>query len=162
MGASTEMKQRADLSDHLAAERTFLAWIRTGLALTGFGFLLARFSLILQETQYTRHIPSARPFEMSPWFGTVLIAVGVIVYLLSAWHHLRLVRELDRGGPFPSRPSTKVIRSNREHRNSMHIGRRHRMKRIALLLVAVIALAGVVAWYMAPQAFRSAPRSSWK
>ncbi len=109
MDAPAEMKHRSDLSDHLAAERTFLAWIRTGLALTGFGFVLARFSLILQEFQYTRHIPSARPYEMSPWFGTALIAVGVVVYLISAWHHMRLVRKLDQGGPLPSRPSTHAV-----------------------------------------------------
>jgi len=33
----------ASLSDYLAAERTLLAWIRTGLALMGFGFVVARF-----------------------------------------------------------------------------------------------------------------------
>ncbi len=76
MGSPTEIKDRSDLNDHLAAERTFLAWIRTGLALTGFGFVLARLSLILQELQYTRHIPSARPYELSPRFGTALIAAG--------------------------------------------------------------------------------------
>ncbi len=109
MGAQKEIRHRADLSDHLAAERTFLAWIRTGLALTGFGFVLARFSLILQEFQYTRHITSTRPYELSPWFGTALIAVGVAVYIISAWHHIRLVRRLDRGGPLPSRPSTEAV-----------------------------------------------------
>ncbi len=109
MGTPTEIKRRTDLSDHLAAERTFLAWIRTGLALTGFGFVLARFSLVLQELQYSRHIPSARPFELSPWFGTALIAVGVVVFLISAWHHIRLVRRLDQGGPLPSRPSTQAV-----------------------------------------------------
>jgi hypothetical protein len=35
--------QRGNLSDYLAAERTHLAWIRTGLALMGFGFVVARF-----------------------------------------------------------------------------------------------------------------------
>ena len=30
----------------LAAERTFLAWVRTGLALMGFGFAVARFRLL--------------------------------------------------------------------------------------------------------------------
>ena len=45
MDAPTEMRQRAALSDYLAAERTLLAWIRTGLALMGFGFVVARFGL---------------------------------------------------------------------------------------------------------------------
>ena len=42
-------------SDYLAAERTFLAWIRTGLALMGFGFVVARFGLFLREIAMTTH-----------------------------------------------------------------------------------------------------------
>jgi len=38
-----ELIQKTDLRDALAAERSFLAWIRTGLALMGFGFVVARF-----------------------------------------------------------------------------------------------------------------------
>lgn len=34
---------------------------------------------------------------VSLWFGTALIAAGVVVTLSSAWHHIRLIRELDRG-----------------------------------------------------------------
>jgi uncharacterized protein (DUF302 family)/uncharacterized membrane protein YidH (DUF202 family) len=97
------------LRDFLAAERTFLAWIRTGLALMGFGFVVARFGLFLQQLQVVEHAPSTQSYSMSLWFGTALIAVGVVVNLLSAWHHLRLVRELDRGGPAPSRPSTQAV-----------------------------------------------------
>jgi len=45
----TEIRLKAALSDYLAAERTLLAWIRTGLALMGFGFVVARFGLFLQQ-----------------------------------------------------------------------------------------------------------------
>ena len=41
-------------SDYLAAERTFLAWIRTGIALMGFGFVVARFGLFLEEIQFVQ------------------------------------------------------------------------------------------------------------
>ncbi len=34
---------------YMAAERTFLAWIRTGIAFMGFGFVVARFGLFLRE-----------------------------------------------------------------------------------------------------------------
>jgi putative membrane protein len=40
MDRQPEIRQRAALSDYLAAERTLLAWIRTGLALMGFGFVV--------------------------------------------------------------------------------------------------------------------------
>jgi uncharacterized protein (DUF302 family) len=42
-------------------------------------------------------------------FGTALIAMGVIVNLLSAWQHLRLVRELEREAVVQSRPSTQAV-----------------------------------------------------
>jgi uncharacterized protein (DUF302 family)/uncharacterized membrane protein YidH (DUF202 family) len=109
MDAPTERQQKAELRDFLAAERTFLAWIRTGLALMGFGFVVARFGLFLQQLQVVEHACSAQSYGVSLWFGTALIAVGVLVNILSAWHHVRLVRELNRGGPMPSRPSTQAV-----------------------------------------------------
>jgi putative membrane protein len=104
-----ELIQKTDLRDALAAERTFLAWIRTGLALMGFGFVVARFGLFLTQFKVVQHLRSGSSYGLSLWFGTALIAVGVLVFLLSAWHHIRLVRELDRGGVPPSRPSTQVV-----------------------------------------------------
>jgi len=97
MNASAEIRQRADLRDYLAAERTLLAWIRTGLALMGFGFVVARFGLFLQQLRLIDHTPAAPSYGVSLWFGTALIAVGVAVNLSSAWRHVRLVRELDQG-----------------------------------------------------------------
>ena len=58
--APTEKTQRAGLSDYLAAERTLLAWIRTGLALMGFGFVVARFGLFLQQLQVMQRVPAAQ------------------------------------------------------------------------------------------------------
>jgi uncharacterized protein (DUF302 family)/uncharacterized membrane protein YidH (DUF202 family) len=96
-------------SDYLAAERTFLAWIRTGLALMGFGFVVARFGLFLQALQMGQSNFHARPYGPSFWFGTALILVGVIVNLVSVWSHVRLVRELNRGGTRFNRPSSLAI-----------------------------------------------------
>ena len=103
------MEQRADLRDYLAAERTFLAWIRTGLALMGFGFVVARFGLFLQQLRLLDQAPSAPSYGVSLWFGTALIAVGVVVNLSSAWRHVRLVRELDHGETAGSRSLTSSV-----------------------------------------------------
>jgi len=101
--------QKASLNDYLATERTLLAWIRTGLALMGFGFVVARFGLFLQQLQVMQHAPSEQSYGLSLWFGTALIAVGVIVNVFAGWHHLRLVRELDLGETVHSRPSTQAV-----------------------------------------------------
>ncbi len=109
MGAPTEMRQRADLRDYLAAERTFLAWVRTGLALMGFGFVVARFGLFLEQLQVFQRAAPASSSGLSLWFGTALIAVGVVVNLSSTWRHVRLVRELDQGEPASSRSLTQAV-----------------------------------------------------
>ncbi len=87
----------ATLVDYLAAERTLLAWIRTGLALMGFGFVVARFALFLQQIQLLGAVRSASSAGLSLWFGTALIVAGVAVNLFAGWHHLRLIRAMERG-----------------------------------------------------------------
>ena len=109
MKAQGETGQKADARDYLAAERTFLAWVRTGLALMGFGFVVARFGLFLQQLRVIDHASSGPSYGVSLWFGTALIAVGVAVNVFSAWRHVRLVRELDRGESECSRSLTLPI-----------------------------------------------------
>jgi uncharacterized protein (DUF302 family)/uncharacterized membrane protein YidH (DUF202 family) len=109
MDAAAEGKPKAALSDYLAAERTLLAWVRTGLALMGFGFVVARFGLFLQELQTVQKIISTQSYGLSLWFGTALIAVGVVVNLFAGWQHARLVRDLDRGGAVRPRAAAPAV-----------------------------------------------------
>jgi uncharacterized protein (DUF302 family)/uncharacterized membrane protein YidH (DUF202 family) len=109
MDGPIEGEPHAALSDYLAAERTVLAWIRTGLALMGFGFVVARFGLFLQSLQAAEHAPSGQAYGLSLWFGTALIAVGVFVNLFAGWQHARLVRQLDRGDSARSRPAGAAV-----------------------------------------------------
>lgn len=101
MTTSQETKPKASLSDYLAAERTLLAWIRTGLAMMGFGFVVARFGLFLHQLQLVNKNAATvdRAYGESLWFGTALIAAGIFVNLLAGYRHAKLVREIECGIP---------------------------------------------------------------
>lgn len=109
MAKQGEGGQKAALSDYLAAERTLLAWIRTGLALMGFGFVVARFGLFLQQLQTLRNAAPAESFGLSLWFGTLLIASGVLVNVFAGWHHYRLIEELNRGETEHSHAANQAV-----------------------------------------------------
>lgn len=83
----------------LAAERTLLAWVRTGLAMMGFGFVVARFGLFMNNV-VTPHSPPRPLACQSLWFGAVLVVLGVVVNVMAAVQHIRLLRRLERGVPY--------------------------------------------------------------
>jgi putative membrane protein len=97
-----ELASRATLA--LAEERTMLAWLRTGLALMGFGFVVARFGLFLREMAVLHPVPSPRGGGLSVWFGSGLVVVGVGVNLVAAAQHARRLAMLDRGEIVRPRP----------------------------------------------------------
>lgn len=94
----------------LAAERTVLAWIRTGLSMMGFGFVVARFGLFLREVALAQKLPVNRSVHLSVWLGTMLVAIGVVALLVSARSHFRFLRNLSAGMvETPSRRSLGVV-----------------------------------------------------
>jgi putative membrane protein len=95
MDAPIKGRSVADLRDYLAEERTFLAWIRTSIALMGFGFVVAHFGIFANEPHVTNQASGVQPHDLSLWFGTALIAMGVSLF--SAWCYMPLVGELNRG-----------------------------------------------------------------
>jgi len=75
----------------------------------GFGFVVARFGLFLQQLQAVRGVAPRPAYGLSLWFGTALIAVGVLLNVLSGYRHLQLIRNLDRGETSHSHPVVQSV-----------------------------------------------------
>ena len=84
--------------DHLANERTFLAWIRTGVAIVVFGFAIGRFAIAIRQWMEVegqgRIIASP---GVSVWLGTVAIFAGVGVCLAGLARYRRTREQLNAG-----------------------------------------------------------------
>jgi putative membrane protein len=85
-----------------AAERTLLAWVRTGLAMMGFGFVVARFGLFLREVATPDAAP--RPGGWSMWVGVALVLLGVVVNVMAAVEYRAVLKRIERGEAY--RPPT--------------------------------------------------------
>jgi len=94
---------------YFAAERTFLAWIRTGLGLIGIGFAVSRFGLFFRQlTASESHLPT-HATGLSVWSGVTLVGLGVVVILSSVLRHFQLIRELKSGAWIPGRVSGDAV-----------------------------------------------------
>jgi hypothetical protein len=78
-------------------------------SLDGTWIVVARFGLFLQEFHVAQHAQPAQSYGFSLWFGTALIAVGVATNGFSGWHHVRLIRELNRGDMAHAAPATQAV-----------------------------------------------------
>jgi putative membrane protein len=96
MDTPIKTKPAVDLRDYLAEERTLLAWIRTGIALMGFGFVVARFGIFGDQADMSQQTQAVHPHEFSLWFGAALIAIGATANLFSAQRFAGLVGKLNR------------------------------------------------------------------
>jgi inner membrane protein YidH len=109
---SADKPAEQDPRVYFAAERTFLAWIRTGLALMGIGFAVSRFGLFLRQlTAAESHLGAnvVRSTGLSLWSGVALVALGVIVTLSSALRHIQLIHQLSSGTWQPGRVSRDAL-----------------------------------------------------
>jgi putative membrane protein len=94
---------------YFAAERTFLAWIRTGLGLMGVGFAVSRFGLFLREMRSADPHSAIHTNGLSVYGGVALVALGVVVNVTAILQHIRTTHELHEGRWVAGRVSTSAV-----------------------------------------------------
>ena len=89
-------------SDHAANERTFLAWIRTGIAVMAFGFVIEKFNLFVltiaaADSTDAKHrlLIEKLSGPLGRYDGLALILVGVVLIVFAAVRFVRTARMLD-------------------------------------------------------------------
>jgi len=87
----------------MANERTFLAWIRTGIAIMAFGFVVERFALFLRQLAFLLGKESAFPQRgLSTIFGIFLVALGALMGVLAFVRYKKVERQIDEDTYQPS------------------------------------------------------------
>ena len=82
--------------DHLANERTFLAWVRTSVAVVVFGFAIGRFAIALRQlAQFQGHVPKTT--GLSVWMGMSSILAGVVMVVAGLMRYRKTRAQLDEG-----------------------------------------------------------------
>ena|SRR5438105_10296158 len=89
-----EVPEEHRAAEHLSNERTFLAWVRTNVALISLGFVLARLSPSLSAAGA---VNAGRIAAKTVLLGVVLVVFGTLVTLLAAWRYDKVNREIEAG-----------------------------------------------------------------
>ena len=93
-----EVKKQGSASDHLANERTFLAWIRTSIGIMAFGFVVVKFSLFVKQISILVGKPEEVPHRgYSVIIGIILVAAGALTCVLSYFKFKQTEKVLNQG-----------------------------------------------------------------
>jgi putative membrane protein len=92
----------AGYTDHAANERTYLAWVRTGIAVIAFGFVIEKFNLFLLSmaevgvgSEMHHSQLAALSGSIGRYDGLALILGGVGLVILATMRFMRIMRLLD-------------------------------------------------------------------
>jgi putative membrane protein len=117
----------ANAADHLANERTFLAWLRTSIALMGFGFVVVKFSLFVKQLSLMITDKAVVPAKgFSAYIGISLVIIGAATALIGFMRYWQIRKQLLNQSFAPS------------------------FKLLLLLTVAVLIVSVMLIWYLVP------------
>jgi len=89
-------------TDHSANERTYLAWVRTAIAVMAFGFLVEKFDLFL--TYIGSSLGNPEQFQQSVasgWVGIALFSVGIVIIVSATVRFFLFKRAIEADDPIP-------------------------------------------------------------
>jgi len=105
-GMEREDKKKASATDHLANERTFLAWIRTAIAIMAFGFVVVKFALFIKQVSIvlgnSAHEVVLPTHGYSAIIGIALVGLGTLMSLLAFFRYKNIEKQLHDGTFFPT------------------------------------------------------------
>ena len=91
-------------SDHAANERTFLAWVRTAIAVMAFGFVIERFDLFLQVAAPQLALRQAAPHSqmIANLAGLAFIGIGVVMIVIASVRFVKTAKAIETEDAVPS------------------------------------------------------------
>ncbi len=95
-------EQKSDPRVYFAGERTFLAWVRSGITLMALGFVVAKFGFIVGLITQGRSITQPRDASLSAminaygtnYLGVLVLIIGVLIILIAQYNHQAFVSNL--------------------------------------------------------------------
>jgi putative membrane protein len=84
--------------NHMANERTFLAWCRTGISFIIFGFVIERFDLLIHELRLVSpHLEKYAQIEKTHYMSLVAFLLGAFIIFLAGWRFFQMRGHINRG-----------------------------------------------------------------
>jgi putative membrane protein len=116
------------IRDHLANERTYLAWLRTGMAMMGFGVVIAKLRYLFLAAALT---PPTSGIIHASNIGLLFTVIGLLIVMISGWRYAVVQNQIRQ----------------KSYRSSKHI--------VIILSIIVIALGVLIIWYLLQDTFPS-------
>lgn len=90
--------------NHMANERTFLAWIRTAIGIMALGFVLEKFALFMKQLASffiatkgpSDVMSSSHSQSYSSLFGVILVSLGAIIGLFSFFNYKKTEKQIKK------------------------------------------------------------------
>jgi putative membrane protein len=92
------------LNDELANDRTYLAWLRTGIALFGLGFVVAKIAYLINSDP-----KGLSDRDLYTIVGVLIVLSGAVVVLMGFWQHRTVAKSIARDGSVVARPTWPLL-----------------------------------------------------